>query len=595
MQNQATFLKVNWLRLITYFILPIVITVILFIGMVFGVYIPAIQKNFVNAHKETLNNVVSIAYHITDYYYRACQSGTLSETEAQKQAIEMIRSIRFGREKDRYFWIHNVDNILVMHPFFSELEGENLESFKDANGESFFLKMTRVALKESAGYVSYPWRQPSEQKESRQKISYIRLFEPWGWIIGSGYPTYLDVEVQNIIDQTNQTLAFVLVGLILVCGFMALQSVRADEERETLLQILEESEKDYRELVQTAKSIILKMDCEGNVTFVNEFAQSFFGFSEEELLGKNVVGRIVPEKESTTGRDLREMILKIGKDPDSFLSNVNENLTKAGERVWISWTNQPIFNAQNVLVGVLCVGNDISLQKSTEEELQKKSKALELLNSKLRYLYQHIYDIRDDERRVIAREIHDELGQLMTAIRMDISLLQKNVQEQSEQIPKKFEDIFQLIDTTVDSIRRISGRLHPAILDDLGLISAIEWYMESFQKRSGLVVNIDLPRVDVPQGAHDIVVFRALQESLTNVSRHSEATKVDVELKYSEQKIYLRIKDNGVGISSEEREPKNSLGLVGMRERIQIMGGTVDVKSAVGQGTEIFILLPVRS
>jgi len=137
-------------------------------------------------------------------------------------------------------------------------------------------------------------------------------------------------------------------------------TVRAREEE------LRESEAKYRELVQNANSIILRMDAEGRVTFINEFAQSFFGYSEEEIIGLSVVGTIVPELE-TSGRDLAEMIRGICTNPEAYANNVNENMRRNGERVWISWTNRPIFDAEGRSVGILCIGNDITRRRQEEE------------------------------------------------------------------------------------------------------------------------------------------------------------------------------------------------------------------------------------
>jgi PAS domain S-box-containing protein len=146
-------------------------------------------------------------------------------------------------------------------------------------------------------------------------------------------------------------------------------------ERKRAETALKASEEKYRELVQSANSIILRMDVSGKVTFFNEFAQVFFGYSEDEMLGKNVVGTIVPELEST-GRDLRAMIEDIGVNPDRYMNNVNENMLRNGERVWVSWTNKPVFGENGLIREILCVGNDITERKRGEEERKKLEEQL---------------------------------------------------------------------------------------------------------------------------------------------------------------------------------------------------------------------------
>ncbi len=141
-------------------------------------------------------------------------------------------------------------------------------------------------------------------------------------------------------------------------------------------EALRESEKKYRELVENANSIIMRRDNAGNVTFFNEFAQSFFGYSEEEILGKNVVGTIVPQVESTTGRDLRLMIEDIAVNPNSYANNENENMRSSGERVWIAWTNKPVFDENGGIREILCIGNDITGRKRAEEKLRESETQL---------------------------------------------------------------------------------------------------------------------------------------------------------------------------------------------------------------------------
>ena len=151
----------------------------------------------------------------------------------------------------------------------------------------------------------------------------------------------------------------------------AIESIRDVTEQRQAQAALRQSEGKYRELVENANSIILRMDNMGNVTFFNEFAQGFFGYSEEEIVGKNVVGTIVPPVESTTGRDLRSMVEDIAVNPNRYASNINENMRRGGERVWIAWTNKPIRYENGWVLETLCVGNDITERKEAEEALKR--------------------------------------------------------------------------------------------------------------------------------------------------------------------------------------------------------------------------------
>ena len=157
----------------------------------------------------------------------------------------------------------------------------------------------------------------------------------------------------------------------------AIESIRDISERKEAEEALRRSEEKYRELVENANSIILRRDVTGKVTFFNEFAQRFFGYSEQEILGKNIVGTIVPPVESTTGRNLRRMIEDIGRDPDRYAVNVNENMRRNGDRLWVAWTNKPIRDGNGQISEVLCVGNDITERKRAEDELFKSRQMLQ--------------------------------------------------------------------------------------------------------------------------------------------------------------------------------------------------------------------------
>jgi len=184
-------------------------------------------------------------------------------------------------------------------------------------------------------------------------------------------------------------------------------------ERRRAEEALRESKEKYRELVENANSIILRMDSTGVVTFFNEFSQRFFGYTEEEILGKNVVGTIVPPTDSS-GSDLRALIRDIGRNPDRYPVNINENMRRDGERVWIAWTNRPVFDDDGHLLYTLCIGNDITVEKKTAEELKRRERDLEIKSKNLEEAYtalkvvlQHKEDDREDFEKAILANVRE--------------------------------------------------------------------------------------------------------------------------------------------------------------------------------------------
>ncbi|MBI2083820.1 MAG: response regulator [Deltaproteobacteria bacterium] len=218
----------------------------------------------------------------------------------------------------------------------------------------------------------------------------------------------------------------------------------------------------------------------------------------------------------------------------------------------------------------------------------------------LRNLTEHLQSIREDERTSLAREIHDELGQELTAIKMylyqlDKSLAPTNSQAVSQETYGHLHSMSQLIDQTIQSVRKIASELRPSLLDHLGLAEAIEWETEEFQKRTGIFCFHSLAREIVPDRNHTIAIFRIFQEIMTNITRHSQATKVEVRLSMEKRFVVLEVSDNGKGITEDQIQDPNSLGILGMRERALYMDGEMTFEKGKGQhGTKVVLKIPYR-
>jgi signal transduction histidine kinase len=176
---------------------------------------------------------------------------------------------------------------------------------------------------------------------------------------------------------------------------------------------------------------------------------------------------------------------------------------------------------------------------------------------------------------------------------MDVSWLDKRIEPGNQPAKEKLDEIFGLIDTTVKTVRRIASELRPSLLDDLGLLAAMEWHLEEFERRSGILKELYIPEMELHlPSAYKIGIFRIFQESLTNVARHSGATKVIVSLVQEDKHLILTIRDNGKGFQ-ETPGAKKTLGLLGMKERSQMMGGAYDISSITGEGTTVKVMVPM--
>ncbi|HYR76480.1 MAG TPA: MEDS domain-containing protein [Pyrinomonadaceae bacterium] len=235
---------------------------------------------------------------------------------------------------------------------------------------------------------------------------------------------------------------------------------------------------------------------------------------------------------------------------------------------------------------------EIIERKSAEEKFKATSEQLRALSAKLQ-------SAKEEEATRIAREIHDELGSALTALNWDLELIEEDLNqeegdERSSKVRVKIAAMKGVIDDTIDAIRRISAELRPSVLDDLGLVAAIRWHGREFEERTGIVAHLDssLEDIDLTQ-QQSTAVFRIFEEAMTNVMRHAQATQVDIKLEKENGELELSIRDNGRGITEAEKSARRTLGLLGMRERANLIGGQVDITGSEGKGTMVSLRIPV--
>lgn len=230
---------------------------------------------------------------------------------------------------------------------------------------------------------------------------------------------------------------------------------------------------------------------------------------------------------------------------------------------------------------------EIAERRVTEERLRESEE-------NLRALAAHLQSVREEEQIRIAREIHDELGQALTGLKMDLTWLAGGLRADQKPLLEKTTAMFRLIDGTIRSVRRIASGLRPEVLDEIGLAAAISWQARDFQVRSGLRCNVELP-ADGPQldPARSTAMFRIFQEVLTNVARHAHATRVEVRLGVDGDAMWLKVQDNGRGIPDGKINSSKSLGFLGMRERVLPFDGTIDIRGQRGKGTTVTIRIPL--
>ena len=230
---------------------------------------------------------------------------------------------------------------------------------------------------------------------------------------------------------------------------------------------------------------------------------------------------------------------------------------------------------------------DIAERKRVEEELRNS-------REQFRDLAAHLQSVREEERTQMAREVHDGVGQSLTALKMELSWLGKKMPGGQDSLQEMINSMSGHIDETVKMVRHIATELRPGVLDDLGIVAAIEWQLREFKNRSGIACEFDSRVEDLPLSkGQSTAVFRILQETLTNVARHADASRVEVSLEEREEDVVLRLLDDGRGIEETDVRNLKSLGLLGMRERALLFGGEVRIDGKRGKGTTVTVRIPL--
>ncbi len=347
-------------------------------------------------------------------------------------------------------------------------------------------------------------------------------------------------------------------------------------------QALRESEARYRQLIEYAPAAIYEADLTtGRLLSVNEVLCEYSGYTRDELLALNPLDLMTEESQKLILQRMADYAA--GEPVPTTVEYKARN--KSGHEFWIS-TNAKYFYQAGLPVRATVVAYDITERKKAEKELWASREQMRALAGRLQA-------VREEERTQIAREIHDELGGALTGLKIDFSLLTKTALKIENENTRTsllagMDSMMKFIDATIRTVRRISMELRPGILDDLGLVAALEWQLKDFEKRTGILCKLFLPEEDISLGADlSTALFRIFQEALTNVARHSGATEVRVRLRADADSSTLEVEDNGKGIEKKKVLSSKSLGLLGMRERVQMFGGCITVTGTPGMGTKV--------
>ncbi len=337
-----------------------------------------------------------------------------------------------------------------------------------------------------------------------------------------------------------------------------------------------------QDAIIASKDYIMDKELNTTITYWNKGAERLYGWKKEEVLGKGVRDILHPNFLGTTFEDVHNEIKEHGK----WIGEV-EQYDKFGNRITVMLSINAVYE-NGKIVGTFGVNRNITELKEAYNKLEESQKQLQALA-------EYLEKIREEERTYIAREIHDDLGQTLTALKIDLAWLLKNHKNPKTPTESKLNGMLKLVDSTIKTVQKISSQLRPGILDDLGFIAAIEWATSEFQQRTNIKCNLQIsPQFFEIQENISVALFRIYQEILTNISRHANAKKVKITIEKNKDELSLFVKDDGKGIDKNKIDDPKSLGLLGIKERVRGLKGNLKITGEKGEGTSIEIILPLE-
>jgi PAS domain S-box-containing protein len=361
-------------------------------------------------------------------------------------------------------------------------------------------------------------------------------------------------------------------------------------DRKRTENALRESEEQYRSIFENAAEGIFQTTLDGKYVAVNPALVRMYGYdSPEDMIATitDIASQLYVDPWC------REVFIRLIQENEEVADFEALVYRKDGSFIWVSENVRARRDQAGLLIGYEGTAQDITERKLGEERLRKTLEEVRMLSGRLT-------TVQEEERTHIARELHDELGVRLTCLKIDLSRLQTVGSEETgasalKKVRGMIPSMIEQINETIASVQRLVTELRPIVLDDLGLVAAIEWQCQNFQKHTGIPCTCVTSAEDIEmEGGEATALFRICQEALTNITRHAHATAVTVKLESRCDFLHLVVADNGVGISDTKGSDRRSFGLLGMRERATLFGGEISIQSHPEQGTTVTVCLPRR-
>ncbi len=512
----------------------------------------------------------------------------------EKELVPLDDEIILVTDPHGVIFISNRDDWIyhTIEKLSSQVIEEITQSRQFGNGPWTWIGLKEIEVNRS---------KDSENNHYLTHSSFLEGYPGWQVIYLRDLKTVYQAVSSPLLRITGQVVITLLVLVGLSVLFLYQKASREIIKRKEAQEALRISDKRYRSLYNDTPAMLHSIDQSGRIISVSNHWLASMGYRHEEVIGKKITQFYTEESRKYAEESAIPDFFKKGilKDiPYQFIK-------KDGTIIDILLSAIGIRDEKNNLIRSLAVSVDITQRKKAEEalkrakeelsrysselekEVAKRTKEISLAHNQLRRLSASVMDSQEIERAAIARELHDELGQVLTALRLDAAWLEKQLTSKDPQYVKRTQAMCELIDHSIDDVRSMAFRLRPGILDDLGLVEALDLYSADFERRSDITTIFEHNNIQTVDSTISTAAYRITQEALTNVVRHSGANHVTINLYGDKNQLSLSISDNGKGFPVDELPDSSGLGLAGMRERAILSGGKLTVDSTPGSGTTV--------
>jgi signal transduction histidine kinase len=610
---EETFKTFSWYRIVLHVILPAGLSILLFVGIIFGFILPKFEAALIQEKRVLIKEMVGSVCDLLEHYHQRAVTGELTIVEAQRRVLERIRSMHYGSENQGYFWVHDLEPRMIMHPYRRDLEGENIADLKDSEDVYLILEMNRIVQSSLSkdGYVGYLWQWMDEEDTEVPKFSYVRLFEPWGWVVGTGvYLKDIQAEVKAVTGDFRRTLYMVFAIIALFCGYLIIQGLRQEMQRRRSQQNLHESFERFKTVMDAVRTHIIVIDFETyEILFMNESAKTAFGEGYGRLcwqvLQRNQEGpcKFCPKP---------TLLDKDGQGTCRWEFQDTETLR------WYECQDQMIRWVDGRQVR-LEIASDVTARKKAEREREQLVKSLAIKNEELESIvYIASHDLRSPLINIqgFAGELELAFQRVAAAIAESglpadhpqlKQLLSEEIPESLEYIKAGTEKMQMLVNGLLQLSRLGIAEIDMQEVDMQALIKevihAVQFQVNSLEAE---ILYEDLPNC---RGDNKLVnqVFTNLIDNALKYSDPQRKPCIRITGHVRDGNVEYAVSDNGIGIealhlakifdifcrfNAKASLEGLGLGLTIVKRILDILEGQIRVESEFGKGTVFYVTLP---